>query len=224
MASTAIATRKRLVAQGLTPEEFFEAYGGKPVPDPITFVIGGQWLDRGNLYPRQATLLKLIFLREDLFTDYDRQVIDEWCQSFEQTGNNGVQVDVMTRLAMLRAEVRRWFREILLVMGRRAGKGHISALAFAYVLWNYLAKGDPQEFYGVDRDKQLACFIFAGKKDQAKANLFADLYNVVVNGPCFTKYIANAQVESISVYAPHDFLKMYDLSQRGIAPGKDIAT
>jgi hypothetical protein len=224
MASTALATRKRLVTQGLTPEEFFEAYGGKPVPDPITFMFSPEWLDRGNLYPRQATLLKLVFLREDLFTEYDRMVLQEWMDSFSQTQNNGIQPDVMTRLAMLRAEGRKWFREILLVMGRRAGKGHISALAFAYVLWNYLAKGDPQEFYGVDRDKRLACFIFAGKKDQAKANLFADLYNVVVHAPCFTNYIANAQVESISIYAPHDYLKMYDLAKRGIAPGKDMAT
>jgi hypothetical protein len=126
MASTALATRKRLVTQGLTPEEFFEAYGGKPVPDPITFMISPEWLDRGNLYPRQATLLKLVFLREDLFTEYDRMVLQEWMDSFSQTQNNGIQPDVMTRLAMLRAEGRKWFREILLVMGRRAGKGHIS--------------------------------------------------------------------------------------------------
>jgi hypothetical protein len=74
----------------------------------------------------------------------------------------------------------KWFREVLLVMGRRAGKGHIGALAMAYVLWNYMAKGDPQGFYGVDRDKRLACLIFAGKRDQAKATVFGDVVNNVI--------------------------------------------
>jgi hypothetical protein len=199
-------------------------FTGPQVPDPITFMIGEQWLDRGNLYPRQVTLLKLFFLRTDLFTDYDREVLAEWTQSFAETHDNGVQTDVLRRVEMLRADGYKWFREILLVMGRRAGKGHISALAFAYVLWNYLAKGDPQDFYGVDRDKQLACFIFAGKKDQAKVNLFADVYNVIMGGPCFADYINNALGESLTIFAPHDFVRMWKRQGRGIDSSKDIAT
>lgn len=217
-------TRKVLPGPALGPSEIFTLFTGPQVPDPITFIIGSQWLDRGNLYPRQATLIKLIFLRDDLFTDYDRMVIDEWVESFELTGNNGIQTDIYERIKILKAEGRRWFREILLIMGRRAGKGHVSALAFGYVLWNYLAKGDPQGFYGVDRDKKLACFIFAGKKDQAKANLFGDLYNVITSGPCFGSYISRAQTDSISIYAPHDFIRMRKLAERGIATGKDQAT
>lgn len=223
MAIAAPARRRSLVPE-VGPDQLFTLYTGPPVPDPITFVIGEQWLDRGNLYPRQATLIKLIFLRTDLFTEYDHMVINEWIQSYAETGNNGVQTDVMRRVEMLRAEGYRWFREILLVMGRRAGKGHLSALAFAYVLWNYLGKGDPQGFYGVDRDKKLACFIFAGKKDQAKANLFGDLYNVIAGGPCFSDYIHNAAVESISIFAPNDFLRIKRLEERGISAGKDPAT
>lgn len=206
------------------PDEIFALFTGPQVPDPITFVIGKQWLDRGSLYPRQVTLLKLIFLRTDLFTDYDHEVINEWITSFAETGDNGIQTDVHARIERLQSEGYRWFREILLVMGRRAGKGHLSALAFAYVLWNYLAKGDPQNFYGVDRDKQLACFIFAGKKDQAKANLFGDLYNVVTGGPCFAPYISQAIVESLSIYAPNDFLRIRDRVRRGVTTTRDAAT
>lgn len=206
------------------PEDIFTLFTGPQVPDPITFVVSEKWLDRGNLYPRQATLLKLFFLRDDLFTEYDHMVLNEWINSFAQTGSNGTQTDIYRRIEILKAEGYRWFREILLVMGRRAGKGHISALAFAYVLWNYLAKGDPQGFYGVDRDKQLACIIFAGKKEQAKVNLFGDLYNVITAGPCFTPYISRAQTDSLTVYAPHDFLRMRKLAERGLATGKDMAT
>lgn len=222
MASTLI--RPRSPAANLGPGEIFELFTGPQVPDPVTFMISREWLDRGNLYPRQVTLIKLVFLRDDLFTDYDHMVLNEWITSYAASGNNGVQTDVYRRIELLKADGYKWFREILLVMGRRAGKGHISALAFAYVIWNYLAKGDPQGHYGVDRDKQLALFVFAGKKDQAKANLFGDVYNVVTGAPCFGRYINRAIVESISIFAPYDFVRMRDRAERGVQVGKDPAT
>ena len=217
-------TRSKSMASTLGPGEIFELFTGPQVPDPVTFMIGREWLDRGNLYPRQVTLIKLVFLRDDLFTDYDHMVINEWITSYAETGNNGVQTDVYRRIELLKADGYRWFREILLVMGRRAGKGHVAALMFAYVIWNYLAKGDPQGHYGVDRDKQLALFIFAGKKDQAKANLFGDVYNVVTGAPCFGKYINKAVVESISIFAPYDYVRMRERQERGVEVGKDPAT
>lgn len=225
MASPALTPTGRMhLASQWGPDALFELYTGPQVPDPITFVIGEEWLNRGNLYPRQATLLKLFFLRDDLFTEYDREVLDEWITSFAETEWNGVQTDIYRRIEILKADGYKWFREILLVMGRRAGKGHISALAFAYVIWNYLSKGDPQDFYGVDRDKQLALFIFAGKKDQAKANLFGDVYNVITGAPCYGKYINNAIVESLSIFAPNDFLRMQDRLRRGVRTTRDPAT
>ena len=46
------------------------------IPDPIEFVISEKFLDRGVLYPRQATLLKTIFLRDDLFcADEETQIL-----------------------------------------------------------------------------------------------------------------------------------------------------
>jgi hypothetical protein len=133
---------------GMGPEQLFQLFTGLPVPDPITFVLSEDYLDRPNMYPRQATLLKVIFLRLDLLTEYDHMVIDEWEDSFRQTGNNGVVPGVRRRMAKGRKEGRKWFRETLLVMGRRAGKGHISGLSMAYVLWNYMAKGDPSATTG----------------------------------------------------------------------------
>jgi hypothetical protein len=255
------------------PTAIHQLFLGLEVPDPITFVVSPQYLNRPNLYPRQATLLKVFFLREDLFTDYDYQVVAEWDEQYRTAKNtneqraalaaqevddianaareiDGVMVDVLTELVQMGLEQNedrpkmpiggtpdvlgrmrackdlgyQWFREILLVMGRRAGKGHISALAMAYVLWNYMAKGDPQDFYGVDRDKKLACLIFAGKREQAKANLWRDLVNVVTGGPCFAPYIANSLGEKLSVYAPHDFVRMDQMRKRGITTALDMAT
>lgn len=206
------------------PANLFQMYTGIQVPDPITFVVGEQWCNRSNLYPRQATLLKIIFLRDDLFTEFDNQVIDEWEAEYARTGNHGLVPQVRWRIKWLKAQGYKWFREVLLVMGRRAGKGHVTALAMAYVLWNYMAKGDPQKFYGVDRDKKLAALIFAGKRDQAKATVFGDLVNVILGAPCFGPFISNPQTERLTVYAPHDFIRMRKQAQRGIVSQRDMAT
>lgn len=194
------------------------------VPDPITFVVSQKYLDRPNLYPRQATLLKIIFLREDLFTAYDYDVVAEWEQSFAETGENGICPQVLERMRYLKANGHSWFREVLLVMGRRAGKGYISALAMSYVLWCYMAKGDPQAHYGIDRSKQLACFIFASKKDHAIKNLWGDLYNIITDAPCFTPFLSKKLGTSLSVYAPADFLKMEKRANRGVNLTKDSAS
>lgn len=194
------------------------------VPDPITFAVGADWCDRPQLYPRQVTLLKVIFLREDLFTDYDYQVLAEWELLWEQTGNKGVCPQVLERMRWLKALGHRWFREVLLVMGRRAGKGYICALAMAYVIWCYLATGDPQEHYGIDKFKQLACFIFAAKKEAAIQNLWGDLYNVITNAPCFTPFVHRALGTTLTVYAPADFAKAGERSSRGVDTTRDSAS
>lgn len=206
------------------PHEIFQFYCGLPVPDPITFICAPDYCNRNNLYPRQATLLKIIFLREDLFTDYDYAVLEEWEDSFRKTNNNGINPDILGRMRRLRADGRKWFKEVLLVMGRRAGKGHISGLSMSYVLWNYMAKGDPQYFYGVDRDKKLTCLVFAGKKQQARDNVWSDIQNVVLGSNCFIPYVSSSLSAELSIYAPSDFIKMRELQKKGIVTTGDQAT
>jgi len=209
---------------------------GPQLPDPITFVIGSQWLDRPNLYPRQATLLKIIFLRDDLFTDYDHQVIAEWIAEFRatnpnagpdnkfQANTNGIQPDIYERIAWCKARGYRWFKEVLMAVGRRGSKGYVCSLAMAYVLWSYICRGNPQEHYGVDRDKQLAVLIFAGKKDQAKANLWGDLFNAIVGSNCFSAYISESGAEHLTIYAPYDEIRAAKLAAKGIRSTRDIAS
>lgn len=195
------------------------------VPDPITFIISPKYLNRPSLYPRQATLLKIIFLREDLFTEYDYQVVGEWTESFRLTGYNGLPMDILDRMRLLKSEGYPWFREVLLVMGRRAGKGHLSALAMSYVLWNYMAKpGGPQAYYGVDRDKKLMGMVFAGKREQAKAQVWRDIVNVVLGSTCFAPYVSQSLAEKLSIYAPTDWLRMREMQQKGLSVEIDMAT
>lgn len=220
MASSALRMKNAPVPPWQAPHQQFVPL---PIPDPVTFAIGPNWLNR-RLYPRQATILKIIFLRLDLLTDYDLAVIEEWEASFAVNQDNGLPPGTLARMQYLRDQGRKWFREILLVMGRRASKGYLCALSMSYVLWHYLASLDPQEHWGIDRDKQLECLIYAGRKEQARDHLWADLVNVVQGGPCFSPYIAKQLGETLTLYAPADRIKRRKLAERGVYSGIDDAT
>lgn len=229
-----MALRGRATLAHRTPEidtqpwRAHEWFTGFPydVPDPIEWVVSDKYLNRPNLYPRQATILKIVFLRDDMFTQYDHDVIGGWTQSFEDSGNHGIQTDIYERIRLCKEEGRPWFRESVVAIGRRGSKGHLGGLAGSYVLWNYMSRGDPQGHYGIDRDKQLACFVFGGKKEQARVNQWADLVNVITGSNCFTggingeapNYIPAGQplAESLSVYSPHDFWRRSQRRSRGI--------
>src|SRR6202012_3278804 len=107
--------KKDIPPVGLLPTDF-HLFGGLDIPDPITFILGPQWLNQPGIYPRQATLIKVIFLREDLFTPYDYQVVAEWEESYHKTGNNGIVPNVLSRMKYLREQGFPWFKEVLLVM------------------------------------------------------------------------------------------------------------
>lgn len=195
------------------------------VPDPIEFVVSDKYLNRPNLYPRQATALKIQFLRLDMLTQYDYDVIGEWEDAFRQTGQEGCSPGILDRIKINQDAGRSWFRETLGVIGRRGGKGYWGALSGSYVLWNYMHRpGGPQAYYGIDRDKRLTAIVFAGKKEQARDNLWRDWFNVVTGGPCFAPYISRAQAERLTIFAPTDILKQERLEASGLLMENDIAS
>src|SRR5579885_697434 len=112
------------------------------IPDIIEFIVSDRYLNRPLLYPRQATILKVMFLQTELLTEYDYEVLGRWGEGFREPdpsladtwdeerpfrydGFNGIQPDVLDRIAMCKDEGRSWFRETVSVMGRRASKGHL---------------------------------------------------------------------------------------------------
>lgn len=229
------STLLRRAAQPKGPRGFhasrvIEFRAGFEPPSIIEFCLSDAYLNRPNLYPRQATLLKIMFLQKDMLTQYDYDVIGEWTESYLHTadergeGNNGIVPDVLERMDLLIAQGRPWFRQTSNISGRRGSKGHIGGQAGAYVLWNYMGLADPQDHFGIDRDKALTGIVFAGKKDQAIKNQWGDLNSVILGGPCFTPYIAKALGESLSVYSPNDWLRKKEREERGIVAAGDMAT
>jgi hypothetical protein len=198
---------------------------GVEMPDPIEFVLSDAFLGRSILYPRQATMLKVIFLRDDLLTDYDLDVLGEWGETFARTREEGCQPDVLERIRVCKEEGRPWFREVVNVIGRRGGKGHLGAICGSYVLWHYLNRpGGPQHYYGMDPDKRLTMLVFAGKKEQATANQWRDLSNLIVSSACFAPYISRPQGQSLTLFAPTDILRAERLAMRGVHTEADLAS
>lgn len=217
-------------------------------PDIMEFVVSDRYLNRGGvLYPRQATLLKVIFLRDDLLTQYDYDVLGEWSEGFrlpepgeaknpdvdsnawyryEAQGGMavGIQPDWYERMKICQREGRPWFREIVPILGRRGSKGHIGGICGSTVLWHYICKEDPQGYYGIDRDKTLLGIVFAGKMQQAKENQWKDLVSIIRGAPCFHPFISFSLGESLSVFAPSDAKRILELAEAGIDTTMDMAT
>ena len=187
--------------------------GDLRVPNIIEFVTGREWLNRPGLYPRQATLLKIIFLEVDLLTEYDREVIAKWEAGFRlvmedgQTsyvGTEGIAPGVIQRMQQCRDSGATHFREVVLVLGRRGGKGALGAWCGAYLLWQLLATGNPQEHYKLERTKQLTVMCFAADQEQAEKNQFQDLKKLLETAPAFKPYVSTSTNDSIRLRTPAD--------------------
>src|SRR5438270_5534713 len=68
------------------------------LPGIEEFIKSDAYLNRPNVYPRQLTFLKIMFLRSEEFSSYDEDVIAELITEFERTGNHGIQPDIATRI------------------------------------------------------------------------------------------------------------------------------
>lgn len=184
--------------------------GPAVVPNVVEFATGADYLDQ-DLYPRQATWLKLMCCSPTLLTAYDDGVIAEWTAGFTPSvhsdgtagynGTYGIVPDVLRRVQFCLDQGRGWFREVVVVGGRRGSKGFIGAVVAAYVLWHQLAIEDPRRRYGIARGKQVHLLVFAGQRDQAVTNQWRDLSEMIRSAPCFQPFIAKQGRDSISLFS-----------------------
>jgi hypothetical protein len=189
------------------------------VPDPIEFTLSDAYLDQPRLYPRQGTLLKTVFLRDDLYTEYDHQVLAEWMRGFVRPprpephelsrgwhyeGVCGIPPDTLGRIAVLQKRGRFSFREVVLPIGRRGGKGHLGGLCGAYQLWRILALGDPQAFFEMRPGRVISMSVFGANRQLARANQWLDLVDTIVMAPCFRPFVQRLTRDRLVLATPAD--------------------
>ena len=234
-----MATKLDDLLRGFDPLDGLNGYGDRreyALPDIIEFCLSDQYLNRGSLYPRQATFLKCIFLQHELLTDYDFDVLGQWSEGFQlnppneedvtthYVGDWGISPDVLTRIKILRDDGYRWFSRVLAVQGRRSGKGLIGALSGAYVLYHYLQIANPKDHYGIDPAKRITSQVFAGKKAQARDNQWRDIVNVISDAPCFAPFITRGLGESTSLKADYDKIRAIQMQQRDFDFDMDMSS
>lgn len=164
-----------------------------------------------DLFPRQGTLLKMMTLDLESFTDFDYAVADEWASGYllEEEGGElayrgewGTTPDVLERLRWCRDQGCPWFREIVLVLGRRASKSLLISILMAWRLWLLLALGDPQGHYQIPSGKTLLIQVFSTDQSAARRDAYRDLAALLRRAPCFQPFLGTETSTTISLLTP----------------------
>lgn len=174
-----------------------------------------------RLYPRQALLLKLIFL-EDL-TEEEEVELDYWIAGGD--GGNEVLISPLIR------ERRDWlkkrgyphFREVVLVGGRRSSKGYMVGIIMGYKMFQAM-KINFHEQFGIDEDKQVYFSCVSASQDQAKRFQYADFADTVTSCTSMQPNIFKVRELEFSVMTELDKRKIIALERAGTKVGRDIST
>lgn len=178
-----------------------------------------------RLYPRQKTLLKLIYLETENMTAYDIDVIEQWRTSFTGAKDSfGVQPDVWERIEYLKKNGYRHFPHVQAVMGRRASKGVIGGILGAEKMAYLVSLDDWQAHYGIARNKDCYLNVIATNSIQAKKNQFADIRMTVENCEYLKKYISSDKEYYISLRSPADLRLLAEMHSQRIPLEHEIAS
>lgn len=196
------------------------------MPDIVTFATSPQFCGK-TLYPRQQTILRIVMLEIENLTEYDNWVIDQWIESskkFDSGGEVLIPIDIRERMQTLRDAGRTHFREFVDVGGRRGGKGYLGGIIGSYLTYEKIMLDDPQDYYGIDKSKDLYINIVATSTTQARKYLFSDVAASIMDCAALTPYIWKVQEEEVRIQTPADIRKFCDMRHKGVKVNKDLAS
>jgi hypothetical protein len=178
-----------------------------------------------TLYPRQITLLKLIFLETENMTAYDLMVIEDWRKGFIRHRDvYGVQPDIWERIEYLKRRGYRRFPHIQAVLGRRASKGFIGAVLAAEQIAYLIAMDNPQRHYSIREAKDCFLNVGATSQTQAQRHQFADIRDVVEGCQWLQPYIAETKDHQMRLRTPADLRRIATMKAQGVNIEHTIAT
>lgn len=178
-----------------------------------------------RLYPRQITLLKLIYLQTETMTDYDISVIEEWRNGFFNPAQaEGVQPDIWERVSYLKERGYRRFPHIEAVIGRRGSKGKIGGILGAESLAYLYSLDDWQGFYGISPGKDGYLSVVATGKTQAVKFQFADIKETVTSCAYLQRHISKNQTQAIHIRTPADLRRIAFMKANRIPMEYEIAS
>lgn len=178
-----------------------------------------------RLYPRQMTLLKLIYLETESMTDYDMEVIGQWAEGFKNVNHpTGVQPDIWDRIDYLKANGFTHFPHVQMVMGRRASKGIIgSILATERIAWLY-SLGSWQQHFNQVPGQVAEITVVANSLTQAVTRQFRDIRNAVFACEYLRPHIVGDKQTEFYIRTPGDEQTIIENNLAGITSDREIAT
>lgn len=169
------------------------------------------------LFPKQITLLRLIFLETEHMTQYDRDTIEDWRSGFLKVRDRyGVQPDVWDRITYLKARGYRHFAQVQAVLGRRASKGIIGAILNTEQIAYLHSLDNPQQVFGIQEGKDVYCNVGATSQTVAMRQLFADIRTMVERCKYFRPegkppWIAESKDAILRIRTPADLRRIAEL-------------
>lgn len=177
------------------------------------------------LYPRQATLLKLIFLETDNMTAYDIDTIEDWRKGFKRHRDIfGVQPDIWKRVQYLKDRGYRRFPRIQAVLGRRASKGFIGAILAAEQIAYLISLDNPQQHYNIRTGKDCFLNVGATSQTQAQRHQYADIRDVVEGCRWLKPWIAETKDHQMRLRTPADLRRIAEMKATGVPIEHTIAS
>lgn len=187
----------------------------------IEFAESDEFCNR-PLYPRQKVLLKLLWLEE--LDGYEEDVLTEWINSYENGGDVLIAPKIRQRIEYLRENGYQHFPHIQLVLGRRSGKGYMTAASITKKLYDLIQLEDPAEHYKVARGENIYVVIAADSQDQAKKFQFKDARNWILDCEPLQEYVGDPLAESIPIYTPADLQRISGLRDKRVNADKQLAS
>jgi len=176
------------------------------------------------LYPRQLTLLKLIYLETEQMTAFDLDVIEQWREGFTNKEVEGVQPDIWERVNYLKERGYRHFPHIEAIIGRRGSKGLIGGVLGAEKMAYMYSLGNWQAHYGIREGKDGYLAVVATNMLQAKKFQFADIREVIEGCEYLQPAIATSSEYEIVIRTPADLDRIAYLTRQKVPIDHRIAT
>lgn len=215
-----------LTAAGYDPVAIMTSAVGKKQPwESIVDFASHESFCGQVLYPRQLTLLKLMYLETEHMTSFDLEVIEEWRKGFRRRRDVfGVQPDIWERIAYLKARGARRFPHIQAVLGRRASKGFIGGILGAEQIAYFHSLDNWQQHFGVRPGKIGYLNVGATSLTQAKDHQFKDVRDVVESCKYLQPHIAESKDYMMSIRTPADLRMIAEMKAAKIPIEHPIAT
>lgn len=187
----------------------------------VEFAESDEFCNR-RLYPRQRTLLKMMFLEE--LNGEEEDILSEWIQLTKDGGDVQISPKVRERIDYLRERGYPHFGIIQLILGRRSGKGYMTAIAMAKKIYDLIQIEDPSSYFGIAKGENIYLTIIADSQDQAKKYQFKDARNTILDNAALQEYLGQPLAESLSIYTPTDLLKIKNLRDKRVNADKALAS